>query len=168
MTTVRIWAALAALGAGLIHLAVAPAAPMGLGVALGLLGAVEALLAVLLLVSDRVHAAVLIVLLAPVAGVIAVVLVERMLPPWLPLGAALTATGFDCAAALGVVIRLVWSHAAPRRNPRPMRPHPIRLLVSVAVGAAVLAALTTPALVATQHGGSDPMAPASTTVDKTP
>lgn len=150
---VRGWLAFAALGAGLIHLALVMGAPVALAVAFGLLGFTEFAWGVVTFVREpfapRAAIAVAIVPTVAWVGLVAVTASGGMrelaasidvLPPGV-------ATLFELfiAAALGAHVR---RDAA--RTPR--TPATARYLLGLAAGAIVVAGLTAVALAAAQSG----------------
>lgn len=144
---VRTWLGFAALGAGLVHLALAVDAPVGLATALALFGIAEFAWGVIAFTTARpplpsVARAIALVpvvawALALVSG-LAFVGAVRVFP-------MLVASVLDLAIAIGITALL-------RRPPgdRPLRP--AVTLVAMFAGALVIGAVTTPALAATQAG----------------
>jgi hypothetical protein len=175
MTTItRTWLAMAAIGAGLIHVALGAGAPPVLAVPLIAIAVAEILWGVLTVVKDRVFTptAALIGALAPVglwAAVITAASVggspELLAPlPFLAMGSA---TLFDLfvAGVLAVQRRRamragdpadpVGSTASTDRVPvAAAEPSVGRYLIGVLAGACVVSALTTPALANTHAGQS--------------
>ncbi|MEJ3405312.1 hypothetical protein WDJ51_11245 [Rathayibacter sp. YIM 133350] len=147
------WPLLAALGAGLIEIAVAASAPPLLGALLAALGVASLIWATLGLRAGRLpvpRVAMTLAAAAPVAWVAAAFTLSvvgtasgaSMLPA-LPLAAAVA---FDLFVALECA-RIV------RSGERPSAADGWRLLVGLAGGAVLVAALATPALAATDAGG---------------
>lgn len=146
----RVWPALASWGAGLIHFAVAAAAPLPLLVAFAALGAAEFAWGVASLRANRVvlPRTTLIVAVAALAASVAVALAGVM--AWLPLLCSSVMVVFVAAAAALVVRRRSQGRVAAASAPAPARPG--RTLAGFVAGAALVAALTTPALAATDAG----------------
>ncbi|NQX12725.1 hypothetical protein HQQ80_13895 [Microbacteriaceae bacterium VKM Ac-2855] len=144
----RSWAAFAALGAGLIHLALGAGSGGVLTVVLVVVGTVELLWAVLVLARGRVLAArtSIGVALALVAGWIGVILTTGGLDiSPLPMLAAVV---FDLAVAGIVTAQL---RSKPNRTD-PELPAG-RMLLATFAGALLVASLATPALAATPASG---------------
>jgi hypothetical protein len=159
-TMIRTWLGLGALGAGLVHLAVAAGAPPAALALLVVIGAAEVAWGVTALAREQVPVPKVALAGAAVAVVgVAAVLVLRagtMAPmaamattgavagvPAVPmLGAALLELG--CAAALAVVVR--------RGRSEPRRPGVWTYLGGVVAGAAVVAGITSASLGATPVG----------------
>jgi hypothetical protein len=146
---VRAWLGFLALGAGVIHLALAIGAPAPVAAPLLAIGAAEFTWGVFAFTAPRIPLPRVARLLAlvPILGWVAVLLAGggglgvRTLP-------MLVASLFDVVIAIGISIAL-------RRAGR--APAPIgsaRYLVGVGVGALIVAALTVPALAATEAAGS--------------
>ncbi|HEY0373225.1 MAG TPA: hypothetical protein VGC94_00405 [Amnibacterium sp.] len=160
-TMIRTWLGLGALGAGLVHLAVAAGAPAAVLVPLVLLGAAEVGWGVVALARLDVPVPRVALAVAAVAliGVVAVLVLSAGAmshigamstggtvagAPAVPmLGAALLELG--CAAALAIVVR-----RGRRRDPRP--PGVWTYLGGVVAGAAVVAGITSASLGATPVG----------------
>jgi len=150
----RGWLAFAAIGAGLIHLALVLGAPPTLGIPLGLLGAAEFAWGVLTLSRDRVLlprvarivaiAPVLLWSLLVVAGTVLGTIDLAWGVPLLPLAIA---TGFELfiAAYLSLLLRHEGQPPAPPASSG-------KYLIGLFAGALVVGALTTPALAMTQAG----------------
>ncbi|WP_165063158.1 hypothetical protein [Marisediminicola senii] len=154
-TITRTWLAFAAFGAGLIHLAMVVGSPIAIGITLAALGIAEFGWGILILALDRVVVprTALVVAAAPVAvlGIlvaapVAIDGLEFTALPMLPLLAA-TVLGLVAAGILAVHLRTrgAMDAAAPE-------PGVARYLLSLGAGALVVAALTTPALAATEAG----------------
>ena len=146
--------AFAAIGTGLIHLALVIGAPLPLGIALGLLGLAEFVWGVLTFARDTVPLprVALVVAIAPVVlwGLLLAVAIAAELPALaasLPLLPFAIATVFELFIAATLAVHL-------RREPGAIAPAPsvARYLVGLGAGALVVAALTTPAIAATQAG----------------
>ncbi|GAA3646706.1 hypothetical protein [Microbacterium marinilacus] len=138
----RIWPALAAWGAGLLHLAVAAGCPPPVLLALAALGLAELAWGAVVLHRGRLVMP-RVVLGAAVAGVLvstAVALGGGM--GLIPL-AAIIALLLYIAAAAGLVLRDI-AKGRPGRRSRP--------LVGLLLGACMVAAITTPALALTGPG----------------
>lgn len=158
----RCWIALAALGAGLVHVAVGAGSPLVLLIPLVALGAAELGWAVATFARDRVPLpwAGFGLLLAPVIGW-ALVLTAGVLSrgaafsgllPVFPMASAslLCIVG---AALLAIVLRQGDAAADEARTPRASAPHGVgRFLAGIAIGSFAVAAIVTPALAATQAG----------------
>ena len=150
---VRAWVAFAALGAGLIHLALVLGSPPAFAVAFGVIGLAEFAWGIVALARDPLAPrAALVLALVPVLGLAALAAVGAMggmrgalaSTPFLALAVASLLELF-IAAALGAHLR---------RGDRPPAgaPGTARYLLGVAAGALVVAALTTTALGVTQAG----------------
>ena len=155
-TLTRSWLAFAAIGSGLIHLALVVGSPLGLGIVLALLGLVEFGWGVLTFARESVALprTVLAGALAPVL-VWALLLVSATISetpavaealPLLPLGIAAL---FELFIAATIAIHL---RRAGKSDAAPTAPGVGRYLLGLALGALVVAALTTPALAATDAG----------------
>ena len=151
-TTTRGHVAFAAVGAGLIHLALVVGAPLPFAVAFAAVGAAELAWGVAAMAATRLpvpRVAFAGALLPPVLwacvllGEVALGVAAPL--PLLPLAAA-SVLGFFAAAVVGVQLR--------RSEPRSPRPEPgaARYLVGLFAGALVVASITTPALAATEAG----------------
>lgn len=151
---IRSWAALAAIGAGLIHLGVAAGSPVPM-LALGVLvGAAETVWGVLALARRAVPAA-----RAALAGAVALTgafTVALFLPaavhrhesggvPELPLGALAGASTLDLAVAVFLALGL-------RRGSAGAEGRPGRYLLATGVAAAAVAAVTVTSLAGTAVG----------------
>ena len=140
----RSWIAFAAVGAGLIHLALAVDAPLLGAVLLAGIGITEFAWGVLVVFDERFLAprVAVIAALAPVAlWVVALVVGIQSFRP-VPLGVA-TLLELFIAIAIAVTLRR-------SREPRPVSTR--RYVVGLLVGALVIGALTAPALGATAAG----------------
>jgi len=135
----------AAVGAGLLHLALAVGAAPFLAAGLVVVGAAEFLWGVLTTARPEAllpRVAIATALLPPVAWVV-LLLAGAATPRPLPM---LAATVLDLAVSIGVATAL-------RRTEHPEPRHPV---LGVAIAGVVVAALTFPALLATEvAGGSD-------------
>lgn len=171
MTTItRTWLAMAAIGAGLIHVALGAGAPLVLAVPLVAIAAAEVLWGVLAVLRDRVYfpTVALFGALAPI-GLWALLITaasvagapELLAPmPFLAMGSA---TLFDLFIAGVLAVRRrraarVTGSSVPAREPAPAaeaapaEPSVGRYLIGVLAGACVVSALTTPALANTHAG----------------
>lgn len=140
----RSWIAFAAVGAGLIHLALVVSAPLVGGILLAAIGIVEFAWGVLVLFDARflVPRVASLAALAPVALWIAALLlgVQEFRP--LPLAVA---TLLELSVAAGIALSL-------RRARRPVPPSTARYLGGLLLGALVVGGPTAVALVATDAG----------------
>jgi len=153
-TITRTWLAFAAIGTGLIHLALVIGAPLALGLVFAALGLAEFGWGVLTFAREEVPLArvALIVAIAPVLawGLLLVISTLAEMPgiaasvPFVPLAVA---TVFELFAATVLARHL-------RRDSRDERGIPSvgRYLTAIVAGGLVVAAMTTPALAATQAG----------------
>lgn len=136
----------AALGAGLLHLALAVGAAPLLAAGLVVVGAAEFLWGVLTTARPEAllpRVAMVGALVPPVAWVVLLLAAAPDGPQPLPM---LAATVLDLAVAIGVATAL-------RRREHPEPRHPV---LGVAIAGVIVAALTFPALLATEvAGGSD-------------
>lgn len=143
----RSWVAFAAVGAGLVHLALAVSAPPVVGILFAAVGVAEFGWGVLVVFDGRFLAPriAVIAVLAPIALWIAA-LVTALDPgafrPF-PLAVA-TLLELFIAVAIGLALR--------RAKPPGKAPSTARFVVGLAAGALVIGALTAPALGATQAG----------------
>lgn len=136
----RCFLGFAALGAGLIHLALAIGSPPWLAAGFVVAGAAEFLWGVLAVSRPGVpipHIA-LVGALLPISAWI-LLLLSPLLPGPRPLP-MLAATALDLAVAIGIAVGL-------RRSPAGEPKHP---LIGIGVAALVVAAVTVPALIATE------------------
>lgn len=145
---VRTWVAFAAIGVGLIHLALALGSPPLIAVPLALLGVAEFGWGVVTFARDAVPlpGVAFGVALAPVLGWIVLLLTGGAPGGWglVPLAMA--------AILELAVAALVGRHLRRRPSPPPPAPGIARYLVGVLAGGLVVVALTTPALAAIQAG----------------
>lgn len=151
----RTWLAFAAIGTGLIHFALVLGSPLGLGIALSVLALAEFGWGVVTFSRDEVVAprVALVVALAPVGAWTLLLVASSSLEspelaaalPLLPLAIASLFELF-AAAVLGIHLR------RRDKDARPTAPGVARYLLGLAAGALVVAALTTPALAATEAG----------------
>lgn len=147
-TLLRQWAAFAALGAGLVHIALGAGAAIGPAAVLIAIGAGELLWAVLVLARGRI--------LAPrtaTAATVAVVLV------W--IAAVVVGDGFGVDplpmfAAVLLDLLVAGIVVASARSTRAERaPGAGRMLLGAFVGALLVAGIATPALASSPAGGGD-------------
>lgn len=151
----RTWVAFAAIGAGLIHVALTVGAPLWAALLSGMLGLAEFVWGAITFSRDSPPAPRVALAIALVPGLLwAAGLATRSVPgtfPPLALGVATLLTLF-VAAALGVHLR---------RGPSSSIPSLGRYLVGLAAGAVVVIALTIPALASTVVGGGSPSGPST-------
>ncbi len=159
----RIWTAIAALGAGLVHLALAVGAPPALAVPTALLGTAGIGWGALTFARGGPPAprVALFVATAPVLGGVALSLapapVASAAVSSLSADGGLTfaiAVGLDAAVAVLLALGVRTSRTG-RRDAEPAEPcqvRPVRLLLGVGAGTLLVAALTTPALAASAAG----------------
>jgi hypothetical protein len=152
----RTWLAFAAIGTGLIHLALVIGAPLGLGIALAALGLAEFVWGVLAFARETLvlPRAALVVAIVPVAAWTLLLVISSVSEApgiaaslaFLPLAVA---NLFELFA-----VAVLGRHLRRRRTTDATPPSPSvgRYLLGLAVGALVVAGLTTPALAATQAG----------------
>lgn len=152
----RTWLAFAAIGAGLIHIALVLGSPVPLGIAFGILGLIEFGWGVLTFARDTVPArrAALVLALAPVIAwgvllMIAAGLGVAALTDSLRLLPLAVASLFELfiAGVLGSQLR-----SGARTEASPVTPGVGRYLLGLVVGGLAVAGLTTPALAATEAG----------------
>ncbi|MET0989968.1 MAG: hypothetical protein ABWY54_04915 [Glaciihabitans sp.] len=155
-TVTRTWLAFAALGTGMIHLALVLGSPLPVGVALVIFGIVEIAWAVLTFRRDTVAAPRLVLL-----GALLPILLWGMLllaatslnNPEVASSLSLTAMGLAAllelfaAAVIAVQLRRGVDFSAPSRTPKAGV-----YLAGLFVGGMLVAAITTPALAATEAG----------------
>jgi hypothetical protein len=155
-TITRTWLAFAALGTGMIHLALVISSPLPIAVVLLLLGVVEFGWGVLTFVRERIahprwvlFGAVLPIVLWGLLTAVATALEA----PAIASSLGLTALGFATllelfiAGTVAVQLRRGIDFSAPSRMPSA-----VRYLSGLLVGGLVVAAMTTPALAATEAG----------------
>ena len=139
----RAWIAFAAVGAGLVHLALAVSAPALLAVLLAVVGIAEFGWGVMVTFDER--------FLAPRVAVIAVLA---------PIGLWIAALAFGLDVrplplALATLLELFIAFAIGLSLRRARAPKPVgtaRYVVGLAIAALVIAAVTAPALAATEAG----------------
>ena len=155
----RSWLSFAAIGAGVIHLALVISSPPAIGVPLAIFGLVELAWGLLILVKDR-----LLVPRLAKAGAIAPLLLWSLLTVtatllaapqiasslrFVPMGIAGLLELF-VAAVLSVMSRRASDSDRPERPATPVGA--VRYLSAVILAGVLVGALTTPALAATQAG----------------
>ena len=155
----RSWLSFAAIGAGVIHLALVISSPLAVGIPLALFGLAELTWGVLILVKDR-----LLVPRLAQAGALAPVLLWSLLTVtatllaapqiasslrFVPMGIAALFELF-IAAILSVILRRRSSDTPAARAPK--APSAVRYRAAVIVAGVLVGGLTTPALAATQAG----------------
>lgn len=152
-TIVRTWIAFAAIGVGLIHVALVIRAPLGMVIPLAVLGLAEFGWGVLTFARDSVpvpRVALVVAIVPALAWALLLAVASSTentsLAASLPLLPLAVSTLFELviAAVIGVNLRRADAPAAP--------PGVARYLLGLLAGALVVAALTTPALAATQAG----------------
>lgn len=145
---VRAWLGFIALGAGLIHLALVIGSPPAIAVPLLIVGVAEFGWGVFAFTAPRIPfaRAARIGALVPILGWVAVILTGGGTGLGLRTLPMLVASLFDLAVAIGITVVL-------RRAAAGSRPiGTVRYLVGLGIGALLVAALTTPALAATEAG----------------
>lgn len=145
----RTWIAMAAFGAGLIHLAVAAASPPATLVGLALVGAAELVWAVLTLARGRyvLPRVAPIVALLPLA-IWALSVAAGVDAASMPVIALAVATLLDLVASIAVILE----RRQGRESISAIEPPPGRLLIGFLVGAFLMAAVTLPSLGLTAAG----------------
>jgi len=145
---VRAWLGFIALGAGLIHLALVIGSPLGIAIPLLIDGVAEFGWGVFAFTAPRLPLAHLarIAALVPILGWVVVLLAGGGTGFGLRALPMLVASLFDLAVAIGITVVL----RRGAREPRPIGA--TRYLISMGAGALIVAALTTPALAATEAG----------------
>jgi hypothetical protein len=155
-TVTRTWLAFAALGTGMIHLALVISSPLPIAAILLLLGLVEFAWGVLTFIRERISyprwvlfGALLPILLWGLLAAAATALEAPAIASSLGLAALGFATVLELfvAVVLAVQLRRGVDFSKPSRMPSP-----VRYLSGLLVGGLVVAALTTPALAATEAG----------------
>lgn len=155
----RTWLGFAAIGAGLIHLAMVVSSPLPVAIVLVGLGVTELGWGILAFAKDRLigASAARIVAIGPVIVwsmlVVAATLFDSAWPAsLLPVIPMAIATVFELFAATV----LSWQLRPPRKTdaaaPAPALPSAGRYLLALTVGGILVGALTTPALAATEAG----------------
>ncbi|CAN5177682.1 hypothetical protein BH11ACT4_BH11ACT4_10140 [soil metagenome] len=161
MTTItKAWLAFAAVGAGLIHFALVVGSPLPLGIVLAVVGLAEFGWGVVTFAREDVALPrlVLVGALAPLLawGLLLVTSTAAENPSIarsLPLFPLAIAALFELFIAVTLAAHLRRLGSA---RPAPRPPGIGRYLLGLAAGALLVAALTTPALAATQAGGAVP------------
>jgi hypothetical protein len=153
---VRGWLGFLALGAGLIHLALVIGSPVGVGIPLVTIGAAEFAWGIFAFTSPALPLPRLarIAVLVPILGWVVLVLGGIGAIAGLRVVPMLVSSLLDLAIAIGITWMLRRDAARP---PAPLRPG--RYVLGLGAGALVVAALTTPALAATEAGGAAPDEP---------
>jgi hypothetical protein len=169
-TITRTWITFAALGTGIIHIALVVGAPLPLGIALGALGIAEVVWALFAMAGSRLPAArlALLVAMAPivvwaVAMFAAVSLDAPAAGSALPLLPLAVAALLEIAAAAAIAVSL--RRTAREKNASPAgsgidggeqvpAPHAGRYLAALLITGMAVASLVTPALAATEAGGA--------------
>lgn len=154
-TIIRTWVAFAAIGTGLIHVALVVGSPLALGIVLAIVGLVEFGWGVLIFARETIAypRVVLVGALVPVLGwglllVTSSVSEAPGIAAALPLLPMLIATLFEMFIAVAIALHI----RRPAEAAQPRVPGVSRYLISLALGGLVVAALTTPALAATEAG----------------
>lgn len=155
----RSWLSFAAIGAGVIHLALVISSPLAIGIPLAVFGLAELAWGVLILVRDR-----LVTPRLAQAGALAPLLLWSLLTVtatllaapevasslrFVPMGIAAVFELF-VAAVLSVILRRQSDGDRPARSAKPAGA--VKYLSAVIVAGVLVGALTTPALAATQAG----------------
>ncbi|MEO8261470.1 MAG: hypothetical protein ABI566_02775 [Pseudolysinimonas sp.] len=146
---VRAWLGFFALGAGLIHLALVIGSPLPVGIPLVLIGIAEFAWGVFAFTAASVPfpRAARIAAVVPILGwVLLLVVLGPESVPGVRVLPMLAASVLDLAVAITITAIL----RRTGREPRPLRSGPY--LIGLGVGALAVAALTTPALAATEAG----------------
>lgn len=152
---IRTWLGFAALGVGLIHLALVISSPLPLAIALGVIGATEVGWAVLTLRQPRIASPRLVILgaLLPIALWLGIVLLAPFAAPELPT--QLSTVALSIAAALELFVAVVIAMYLRRGNDLsspPRTPAPWLYLTGLTAGALAVGAIVTPALASTAAG----------------
>lgn len=158
----RCWLSFAAIGSGVVHLALVISSPLPLAVPMLVLGLAELIWAVSVLVKDRIVTARLaqIGATAPLILWSLLVVVATMLGTpqiasplrFVPMAIA-AAFELFIAGTIAVYLRRVAAASHPDAAPAPTQTQSAgRYLAAVFVGGLLVGALTTPALAATQAG----------------
>lgn len=152
----RTWLAFAAIGTGLIHFALVVGSPLALGIILAIVGLVEFGWGVLTFAREDVALPRLVLLgaLAPLLawGLLLVTSTAAETPAIaqsLPVFPLAIATLFELFIAVTIALHL---RRQSEHKPAARAPGVGRHLIGLAVGGLIVAALTTPALAATQAG----------------
>lgn len=153
-TITRTWLAFAAVGTGLIHLALVIGSPLALGIILAVLGLSEFGWGVLTFARDTVPLprVALVVAIAPIVGW-ALLLVISTAADAPSVTASLGLLPLAVSTLFELFIAIVLGiHLRRRPTAAPAVPGVGRYLIGLSIGALVVAALTTPALAATEAG----------------
>lgn len=152
-TITRTWLAFAAVGTGLIHFALVVGSPLVLAISLAVIGLVEFGWGVLTFASEKVSRP-RIVLIGALAPIIAwgLLLVASTVAEKPGLISSLPFLPLAIAAVFELFIAVVVAGSLRSITPKPSVPGVARYLVALALGGVVVAALTTPALAATEAG----------------
>lgn len=157
----RGWLAFAAVGAGVIHLALVISSPLPMGIALGVLGAAEFAWGVLILAKDRV----VLPRLARIGAIAPIIVWSLLVVAATIFGATYLASVFNfIPMAIATIFELFVAgllsvQLRPNRGAdaaSPRTPAAGLYLLGMFVGAIAVAALTTPALAYTQIGVTNP------------
>ncbi|WP_341953233.1 hypothetical protein [Salinibacterium sp. TMP30] len=156
-TIARTWISFAAIGTGLIHVALVIGAPLGLAIPLALLGVIEFGWGVLAFTRDTLPTprAAMVVAVAPLVawGLLVAAASSLHIPT---LASVMDVVPWGVAAIFQLFVAGVLSlHARRVREGRPAArtaPGAVRYLTALMVGGLVVSALTTPALAATEAG----------------
>ena len=155
----RTWLGFAAIGAGLIHLALVVSSPLPVAIILVVLGVTEFGWGVLAFAKDSLigASAARIVAIGPVIAwsmlvVTAILFDAAWLASFLPLIPMAIATVFELFAVAVLSLHLRLSRETDAAVSTPASPSVGRYLLAVTVGGILLGALTTPALAATEAG----------------
>ena len=158
---VRAWLSFAAIGAGIIHLALVISSPLAIGIPLALFGIAELTWGVLILVKDRLvsprlaHAgAVTPLLLWSLLTVTVTLLAAPQVASslrFVPMGIAAIFELF-IAGVLSVILRRRTETETEPSTPAAKPATAVKYLSAVIVAGVLVGALTTPALAATQAG----------------
>ena len=157
----RAWLSFAAIGAGIIHLALVISSPLAIGIPLALFGIAELTWGVLILVKDRLvsprlaHAgAVTPLLLWSLLTVTVTLLAAPQVASslrFVPMGIAAIFELF-IAGVLSVILRRQTETATEPSTPVAPPATAVKYLSAVIIAGVLVGALTTPALAATQAG----------------
>ena len=155
----RTYLGFAAIGAGLIHLAMVVSSPLPVAIVLVGLGVTEFGWGILTFAKDRLIgasaariAAIGPVIVWSVFVVAATLFDEARLASLLPLIPMAIATIFELFAVAVLSLHLRSSGGMDAATPAPALPSAGRYLLAITVGGILVGALTTPALVATEAG----------------
>ncbi|CAN5362890.1 hypothetical protein BH10ACT7_BH10ACT7_16060 [soil metagenome] len=147
----RSWVAFAAVGAGLIHLALVIGAPVALAIPLALLGLTEFAWGVLTFARE----ALLLPRIAIVVAVVPIVLWALLLAVAPSAAASLGFLPLAVSSLFGLFVAAMLGRHLRRATDAPPEPPGItRYLLGIVAGGLVIAALAAPALASTEAGGS--------------